>query len=309
MSNKTLLATVLALLTLAFGTPCARAADADGIVVLQTDFGLKDQAVAAMRGVIRSVDQELTVDDLTHEIPSYNIWEAAYRLNAVIDYWPARTVFVSVVDPGVGTSRKSVVARLKTGQTIVTPDNGTLTLVAERVGVTAVREIDESKHRLPGSQASYTFHGRDVYAYVGALLASGKLAFDDVGPLREGVVSIAYEKPRRDADHIYGGIPVLDPQYGNVWTNIPASALEALNIRPGDAVTLTITEAGAQKVTLTVKYAHTFGDVAIGEPLLYANSVGMLAVAINQKDFAATYQVASGPTWRIEITRAKGGSL
>ena len=309
MSNKTLLATGLALLALAFGTPCVRAADSDGIVVLQTDFGLKDQAVGAMRGVIRSVDQELTVDDLTHEIPSYNIWEAAYRLNAVIDYWPARTVFVSVVDPGVGTSRKSVVVRLKNGQTIVTPDNGTLTLVAERVGVTAVREIDERKHRLPGSEGSYTFHGRDVYAYVGALLASGKLAFDDVGPLRDGVVSIAYEKPRQDADHIYGGIPVLDPQYGNVWTNIPASALEALNIRPGDLATLTITEAGAPKVTLNAKYAHTFGDVAIGEPLLYANSVGMLAVAINQKDFAATYHVASGPTWRIEITRAKAGSL
>ncbi len=277
--------------------------------MLQTDFGLKDQAVAAMRGVIRSVDQELTVDDLTHEIPTYNIWEAAYRLNAVIDYWPARTVFVSVVDPGVGTSRKSVVARLKSGQTIVTPDNGTLTLVAERVGVAAVREIDESKHRLPGSEGSYTFHGRDLYAYVGALLASGKLAFDDVGPLREELVSIEYEKPRQDSDHIYGGIPVLDPQYGNVWTNIPASALEALKIRRGEAVTLTITEAGKPKVTLTAKYAHTFGDVAIGEPLLYANSVGMLAVAINQKDFAGTYHVAAGPTWRIEITRAKAESL
>jgi S-adenosylmethionine hydrolase len=300
MSNNRLLAIAFALFSLAFATPHARAVESDGIVVLQTDFGLKDQAVAAMRGVIRSVDQELTVDDLTHEIPSYNIWEAAYRLNAVVDYWPARTVFVSVVDPGVGTSRKSVVVRLKNGQTMVTPDNGTLTLVAERIGVTAVREIDESTHRLPGSEDSYTFHGRDVYAYVGALLASGRLSFDDVGPLRDGVTSIAYEKPRQDADHVYGGIPVLDPQYGNVWTNIPVSALEALKIRPGDLATLTISEAGAPKVTLTAKYAHTFGDVAIGEPL---------AVAINQKDFAATYHVASGPTWRIEITRAKAGSL
>ena len=86
-----------------------------GFVVLQTDFGLKDQAVAAMRGVIRTVDRELIVDDLTHEIPAYNVWEAAYRLNAVVDYWPKETVFVSVVDPGVGTSRKSVVARLRNG--------------------------------------------------------------------------------------------------------------------------------------------------------------------------------------------------
>ncbi len=308
MSNKVTLSAAVLLLAVAIASPFARAADPDGIVVLQTDFGLKDQAVAAMRGVIRTVDPGLTVDDLTHEIPSYNIWEAAYRLNAVIDYWPARTVFVSVVDPGVGTSRKSVVARLKNGETIVTPDNGTLTLVAERVGVAAVREIDESRHRLPGSEGSYTFHGRDVYAYVGALLASGKLKFDDVGPLQNGVVSIAYEKARHDSEHIYGGIPVLDPQYGNVWTNVPASFLDALNIHPGDGVSLTITEGGAPKVSLTAKYVHTFGDVPVGQPLLYANSVGMLAVAINQKDFAATYHVASGPTWRIEVTRAKAGS-
>jgi len=308
MSNKAFLYIAFMLLAVASGAEVARGADPDGIVVLQTDFGLKDQAVAAMRGVIRTVDQGLTVDDLTHEIPSYNIWEAAYRLNAVIDYWLARTVFVSVVDPGVGTSRKSVVARLKNGEMVVTPDNGTLTLVAERVGVAAVREIDESKHRLPGSEGSYTFHGRDVYAYVGALLASGKLPFDDVGPLQQGIVSIAYEKARHDSDHIYGGIPVLDPQYGNVWTNVPASALDALKIRPGDRVSLTITEGGAAKVTLTAKYVHTFGDVAVGEPLVYANSVGMLAVAINQQDFAATHHVASGPTWGIEITRAKAES-
>src|SRR5262245_14885999 len=134
------------------GTAAAwSATDSNGIVVLQTDFGLKDQAVAAMRGVIRNVDRRVTVDDLTHEIPAYNIWEAAYRLHAVIDYWPTDTVFVSVVDPGVGTTRKSVVARLKSGQTIVTPDNGTLTLIADRIGVEAVREIDEHAHRLPGS--------------------------------------------------------------------------------------------------------------------------------------------------------------
>jgi len=307
MSNKVTLSRAVLLLVVVFVAPL-RAADPDGIVVLQTDFGLKDQAVAAMRGVIRTVDQGLAVDDLTHEIPSYNIWEAAYRPNAVIDYWPTRTVFVSVVDPGVGTSRKSVVARLKNGETIVTPDNGTLTLVAERVGVAAVREIDERRHRLPGSEGSYTFHGRDVYAYVGALLASGKLKFDDVGPLQNGVVSITYEKASHDSDHIYGGIPVLDPQYGNLWTNVPASFLDALNIHPGDSVSLTVTEGGAARVSLTARYVHTFGDVPVGEPLVYANSVGMLAAAINQRDFAATYHVASGPTWRIEVTRAKAGS-
>ena len=276
-----------------------------GIVVLQTDFGLKDQAVAAMRGVIRTVDRELIVDDLTHEIPAYNVWEAAYRLNAVVDYWPKETVFVSVVDPGVGTSRKSVVARLKNGLTIVTPDNGTLTLVAERVGVAAVREIDERTHRLPGSEGSYTFHGRDVYAYVAALLASGQLKFDDVGPLQTNIVKIEYEKAGVANGRIFGGIPVLDPQYGNIWTNIPAAMLESLNVHVGDRVNMTITEGGVARVTLPLAYVHTFGDVPVGEPLLYANSVGMLAVAINQKNFAEIHGVASGPVWKIEFTPAK----
>lgn len=279
-----------------------------GIVVLQTDFGVKDQAVAAMRGVIRSVDRELIIDDLTHEIPAYNVWEAAYRLNAVADYWPKDTVFVSVVDPGVGTSRKSVVARLKNGLTIVTPDNGTLTLVAQRIGIDTVREIDERKHRLPGSEGSYTFHGRDVYAYNAALLASGKMAFDDVGPLQSGVVEIEYEKAGQSGNRLFGGIPVLDPQYGNIWTNIAAALLDGLKVRAGDRLQLTISEGGVSRVALTLPFTHTFGDLPVGDPLLYVNSVGMLAVAINQGNFASTYHVTSGPTWRVEITRAPAGS-
>jgi hypothetical protein len=296
------------LLLVLAATAAASSSGAGGIVVIQTDFGLKDQAVAAMRGVIRSVDRELIVDDLTHEIPAYDVWEAAYRLNAVVDYWPAGTIFVSVVDPGVGTSRKSIVARLQNGLTIVTPDNGTLTLVAERIGIAAVREIDERTHRLLGSEGSYTFHGRDVYAYVAALLASGKLKFDDVGPLQSDIVRIDYERARYSDGRILGGIPVLDPQYGNVWTNIPATMLDSLGVRVGDRVAVTIIEGGVTRATLTAAYAHTFGDVPVGDPLLYVNSVGMVAVAINQKNFASIHGVASGPAWRVEITRASAES-
>jgi S-adenosylmethionine hydrolase len=297
--------TMLFIASLAF-IGCAWAAgEHAGIVVLQTDFGVKDQAVAAMHGVARKVDRGLIVEDLTHEIPAYNIWEAAYRLNAVIDYWPADTVFVSVVDPGVGTSRKSVVVRLKNGPMIVTPDNGTLTLIAERIGIDAVREIDETRNRLPGSEGSYTFHGRDVYSYVGALLASGKLAFEDVGPLQSGIVSIPYEKARVAGATLIGGIPVLDPQYGNVWTNIPSDMLTSLKIGNGDRVSVTIHEGEAVRATLTMPYVRTFGDVPLGHPLVYVNSVGMVAIALNQKDFATTYRVASGPEWRVSITAAK----
>src|SRR5476649_2055547 len=133
------------------------------IVVFQSDFGLKDGAVSAMKGVAMGVSTDLKLFDLTHEIPAYNIWEAAYRLEQTVPYWPAGTVFVSVVDPGVGTTRKSVVLKTKTGQYIVTPDNGTLTLIAASQGIAERSEIDENVNRRKGSERSFTFHGRDVY--------------------------------------------------------------------------------------------------------------------------------------------------
>src|SRR3954468_17544923 len=117
------------------------------ILVFQSDFGVKDGAVSAMKGVAMGVSPELKLFDLTHEIPAYNIWEAAYRLQQTVAYWPAGTVFVSVVDPGVGTERKSVVLKTKTGQFIVTPDNGTLTLIAASLGIQEIRQIDEAVNR------------------------------------------------------------------------------------------------------------------------------------------------------------------
>src|SRR5215471_1049153 len=116
------------------------------ILVFQSDFGLKDGAVSAMKGVAMSVSTDLKLFDLTHEIPAYNIWEAAYRLQQTAQYWPVGTVFVSVVDPGVGSERKSVVLKTKSGYFFVTPDNGTLTLVAQSMGIDTVREIDETRN-------------------------------------------------------------------------------------------------------------------------------------------------------------------
>jgi S-adenosylmethionine hydrolase len=156
-------------------------ARADGVLVLQSDFGMKDGAVAAMKGVAVAVSADLVIHDLTHEIPAYNIWEAALRLDQVVEYWPRGTVFVSVVDPGVGTNRRSVVLKTETGHFFVTPDNGTLTFVAEKLGVDAVREIDEAVNRRKNTEMSYTFHGRDVYAYTGARLAAGVIRFEEVG--------------------------------------------------------------------------------------------------------------------------------
>ena len=154
----------------------------NNLLVFQTDFGLDDGAISAMEGVSFGVSQSLNIRHLTHNIPQYNIFDASYRLFQAIGYWPEGTVFVSVVDPGVGSARKSVVAKTKTGQYIVTPDNGTLTHINKFVGIEEVREIEERVNRLKNSELSYTFHGRDVYAYTGARLASNTIDMEGVGP-------------------------------------------------------------------------------------------------------------------------------
>ena len=161
-------------------------------LVFLTDFGVKDGAVSSMKGVAFKVDSGLAMFDVTHEIPVFNTWEAAYRLDQVASYWPEGTVFVCVVDPGVGTDQKSIVLETASGHFFVSPDNGTLTLVAEHLGIGEVREIDKRVNRLQGSELSHTFHGRDVYAYTGARLAAGLIDFSGVGPkLPARVVSIA----------------------------------------------------------------------------------------------------------------------
>ncbi len=138
------------------------------ILVLQSDFGLADGAVAAMCGVAQEVDQDIKIFNLTHDITPYHIWEASYRLFQTVEFWPKETVFVSVVDPGVGSNRKSVVALTKNGHFIVTPDNGTLTHLKRYVGIIEIREIEESRHRRQNTENSFTFHGRDVYAHTGS---------------------------------------------------------------------------------------------------------------------------------------------
>ena len=148
-------------------------------VVFLSDFGYSDGAVSAMHGVADQVDRTLKLEDLTHEIPQFNIWEASYRLIQTVEYWAPGTVFVCVVDPGVGSERESVAVLLSSGHMIVTPDNGTLSHVSKGIGIVERRRISETTNRLKDSQKSYTFYGRDVYAYTGARLASGIISFDE----------------------------------------------------------------------------------------------------------------------------------
>jgi S-adenosylmethionine hydrolase len=272
------------------------------IVVFQSDFGLKDGAVSAMKGVALGVSDELKLYDLTHEIPPYNIWEAAYRLVQTAPYYPAGTVFVSVVDPGVGTNRKSVVLKTADGRFIVTPDNGTLTLVAEQMGIAGIRQIDEETNRRKDSEKSYTFHGRDVYAYTAAKLAAGKITFEQVGALLPNeVVRIPYQKAVLSGKTLKGNISILDVQYGNIWTNISDSLFKQLNIRFGDMLRFSIFHKGKMVYQGDAPYSETFGAVAEGKPLAYLNSLLQLSFALNQGNFAAMHHIGSGSDWSITV--------
>jgi S-adenosylmethionine hydrolase len=303
ISTKRQVLAALCFLGLLMALPAA-AQGPNGIIVYQSDFGLKDGAVSEMRGVAVSVDPTLRLENLTHEIPAFDIWQGAYRLGQTAPYWPPGTVFVSVVDPGVGTDRKSVVLKTRSGHYFVSPDNGTLTLVAQDLGIEGVREIDESRYRRPGSEQSYTFHGRDVYSYAAAHLASGQTGFEEIGPeLPAEVVTIDFQKPQVQGDMVAGNIPILDVQYGNVWTNIDRATFEQLGVELGTELEVRIFKEDAKVFEGTMPYVSTFGDVPEGEPLLYMNSVDDLAAAINWGDFAATHGIGSGPEWRIEVAR------
>jgi S-adenosylmethionine hydrolase len=303
MTRIRLAAATLCLAALLCASPIA-AQDTNGIIVYQTDFGLKDGAVSAMRGVAVSVDPSLRLEDLTHDIPAFDIWQGAYRLNTTAPYWPPGTVFVSVIDPGVGTERRSIVLKTRSGHYFVSPDNGTLTLVAEDLGIAAVRAIDESRYRRPGSEQSHTFHGCDVYSYAAAHLASGRISFEDVGPeVAAEVVAIPYQKPELQGEAVRGNIPILDVQFGNVWTNIDRATFERLGVGEGERVEVRIFNGDEQAFAGAMPYVSTFGDVPEGEMLLYLNSIDNVAFAINWGNFAETHGIASGPEWHVEVSK------
>ena len=277
-------------------------------LVFQTDFGLVDGAVSAMYGVAYTVNPNLKINDLTHDITPFNIWEASYRLIQTLNYWPEGTVFVSVVDPGVGSDRKSVVVKTNSGRYIVTPDNGTLTHVIRLEGIGAVREIDENTNRLPRSGESYTFHGRDIYAYTGARPAAGIIDFEGVGPELPvtSLVSLPIVEPFIEGNAACGTIDVLDVRFGSLWTNIPRTLFLETGIQYGDRVSITIENDTRCVYRNIILFGKSFADVYVGEALAYVNSLDCVAVAINQGSFARAYNVGTGNSWRIRIEPFKG---
>ena len=275
-------------------------------IVLMTDFGADNAGTAAMEGVCASIDNSLVCTSLTHSISPFNTWQASGALMYVVPFWPAGTVFVSVVDPGVGTHRRASVAKLKNGCYVVTPDNGTLTHLYYMLGIEAIREIDENVNRLKGTEGTSIFHGRDLFAYCAGKLAAGKIDFEGVGPeypVSEIVLHNKLFNPDVKPGWAEGVITEAKPHFGNLNTNIPIDRFNDAGFAFGDTVHVVITHEDKVHFEADVLYEKSFGFVAKGEPIVFNGSMLYVGIALNKANFVRTYDIGDGESWKVRITK------
>ena len=277
------------------------------ILVFQTDFTYKESAISAMYGVVKSVDRELEIMDGTHEIPQYDVWSASYRLFQPMPFWPEGTIFVSVVDPGVGTPRKACVAKTADGYYVVTPDNGALTHLKHHVGITEVRQIDEKINRLRGKNTEDTnvFHGRDLFGYCAAKLASGLISYEEVGPAYpvDEIITLPIHAPKLEDGKVKGIFEIGDPNFGNLWTNIPLSLFTEAGFVFGDHLNLTIRHDGKVVFAEKLLFHKSFGFAEKGDPIIYNNESMKVSLAISQGNFSERYDLDFGPNWEVEFEK------
>jgi S-adenosylmethionine hydrolase len=277
------------------------------ILVYQTDFTYKEGAVCAMYGVVKSVDRELEIIDGTHEIPKFDTWSASYRLYQSMKFWPEGTIFVSVVDPGVGTERRACVAKTADGYFIVTPDNGSLTHIRHFAGIEEVREIDETRNRLQGrdTEGVSVFHGRDLFSYCAAKLASGKITYEEVGPKYDLklIVMHAILEPMISGGSAHGIFEINDPNFGNIWTNFSLKDFLGAGFKFGDRLNVTIRHDGQIVFSQKLLFEKSFGFAETGEPMIYNNELNRIGLAVNHGSFTEMFKVGYGPEWQVEISR------
>ncbi len=267
-------------------------------IVFMTDFGMVDDSVALCKGVMYSIMPEVRIVDLTHEVQPFSILDGARFLYGATPYFPPGTVFVVVIDPGVGSTRKAIVAKSQRGQFFVLPDNGLLTLVAQRDGIEAVHEITNPDWMV-GTKTSSTFHGRDIFSPAGAHVAQGD-DWTKAGPEVPvaSLVRLDLRAPRVDDRGATAEVIATDGPFGNLVTNLSAEDFLKLGYQRGQDVAVKI---GGKE--MKVKFVKTFSDVPRGQPLVYIDSRGRFAMAVNQGNFAALYGVK--PPVELEIAGAK----
>jgi S-adenosyl-L-methionine hydrolase (adenosine-forming) len=265
-------------------------------IVFMTDFGIVDDSVALCKGVMYGVAPNLRIVDLTHQVNAFSIRDGARFLFGATPYFPPGTVFVAVVDPTVGSSRKAVVVKSKREQFFVVPDNGLMTMVGDRDGVEGIREITNPDWMI-GAKISSTFHGRDIFSPVGAHLARGD-DWTQVGPAIKELVRLDLKPATADDKGLTGEVIALDGPYGNLITNITADDFLGLGYLRGD--TLKVTIAGHE---VEMPFVKTFSDVPVKQPLLFIDSRGRASFALNQASFAAAFDIA--PPQPVFIPRKK----
>src|SRR5882724_8660565 len=266
-------------------------------VVFMTDFGTVDDSVALCKGVMYSVAPDLRIVDLTHQVTAFSILDGARYLEGASPYFPAGTVFVTVIDPGVGSTRKTVVVKSKRGQYFVLPDSGLMTLVQDRDGLESAREITNRTWMI-GAALSSTFHGRDIFSPVGAHVARGD-DWTQVGPEVpvDKLVRLHLTPPKLGEHGLSGEVLALDGAFGNLVTNISRDDFNKLGYKLGEKVHVTI-----GKTALDLPFVRTFSDVAAKQPLLYIDSREKVSFAVNLGSFAEVYHIQ--PPTEIVISAA-----
>jgi S-adenosylmethionine hydrolase len=265
-------------------------------IVFMTDFGTANDAVAICKAVILSIAPDARIMDITHQVTPFSIEEGARFLYGVTPYYPANTVFLVVVDPTVGTSRKAVIVKSKKGQYFVLPDNGLITPVADRDGIEGAREITNTSWMI-GDKISSTFHGRDIFSPTAAHLAEGD-DWTQAGPVVDPLVKLKPKTATVEDKGITGDVIGLDDPFGSLITDIEGTDFRALGYTYGDKVTFKVDEK-----QLTFPFEKTFGDVAVGQPLVYVDSRGRVGIAVNQGDFSKIYKIS--PPVAVYIPRKK----
>lgn len=258
-------------------------------ITLLTDFGESDYFVASMKGVIYSINPRAVVVDITHNIPSFNIFKAAFTLWATYRYFPRGSIHVVVVDPGVGTARRPIAIRGR-GHYFIGPDNGVLSMAAEDDGVVEVREITNRSVML--SDTSSTFHGRDIFAPAAAHLSLGDVSFEDLGPRVEDYVKLSVPSPRALGDYVEAAVVYVD-KFGNAFTNIRRGMF---NIGYGDLL-----EVNLPGGVVRVRVLRSYGYAGEGEALALFNSLNLLELAVNRGSFSSIYGVREGDVVRIRV--------
>lgn len=259
------------------------------VIGFMTDFDVKDDAVGICKAVMVGVAPGVRIIDITHQSEPYNIAMGARFLAGSSPYFPKDAVFVVVIDPGVGSARKAIIAKSKAGQYFVLPDNGLLTLVQDRDGIEAAREITNPAWMI-GSGISSTFHGRDIFSPAGAHLARGD-NWTTAGPALDvsRLVRLDLHYATIDAAGLHGEVIGTDGPFGNLVLNVPAETFAQLGYKIGDPVPITLAAR-----SYVFPFVKTFSDVPVGKELFYIDSRGRLSIGIDQGNFSETYKVGEG---------------